>query len=161
MGGLRIPGCVRLFPERPRISGPYSGGAINLAKVPGTVNTPITINTINNVTNSAYYIDNGDGFTAPMSTNPYYIQYDGFTTILTAEAQVICGETYHIKLAIADGTDTALDCAVFIEAGSFQSNSITLSTQITAGGVDSVLYEGCGQAVVDVVRAALHWTRRS
>ena len=33
---------------------------------------------------------------------------DGFTTVITAEANVLCGATYRIRLAIADGTDTGL-----------------------------------------------------
>lgn len=143
------------FLSGPGIAGPYSNGAVNLAKVPGSVMTPITINTINDVTNSAYYINNGTGMNAPYNSSNFYIQYDGMTVVLMAEAEVICGQTYHIKMAIGDGSDTAWDCAVFLEAGSFASNSINLSTEILAGGVDSVLYEGCGTATVHVVRAGL------
>jgi len=140
------------FLSGPGIAGPYSGGAVNLAKVPGSLMTPITINTINNVVNSAYYVDNGDGFTPPMSIDPFYIQYDGRTVTLTARAAVQCGQTYHIKLAIADGTDTALDCAVFLEAGSFQSNLVNITSNIISGAIDSVLYEGCGHTTLVFVR---------
>ena len=45
---------------------------------------------------------------------------NGYTTVLTAVYPVICGETYHIKLAIGDGTDTILDSVVILEEGSFR-----------------------------------------
>ncbi len=47
------------------------------------------------------------------------IGYDGCTRAFTAEADVNIGETYHIKLAVADALDDQLDTAVFLEAGSF------------------------------------------
>ena len=106
------------FISGPGFNGPYANNAENIALVPGTT-TPITINTVNNLVNSAYYVDNGDGFTAPFNNDPFYIQFDGLTTVLTAEALVQCGQTYHIKIAIADANDTAWDSAVFLEAGSF------------------------------------------
>ena len=40
---------------------------------------------------------------------------NGYTTVLTAVYPVICGETYHIKLAIGDGSDTILDSVVILE----------------------------------------------
>ncbi|MCB9169877.1 MAG: choice-of-anchor L domain-containing protein [Flavobacteriales bacterium] len=141
------------FLSGPGLSGPYSNGAINIALVPNTM-LPVAISTVNNVSNAAYYIDNGDGFTAPYNTDPMYIQYDGLTTVLTARAEVICGQTYHIKLAIGDANDTAVDSGVFLEAGSFQSNAVTLASQISTGGIDSLFYEGCGTATLYLVRGA-------
>src|SRR5690606_25099984 len=62
-------------------------------------------------------------------------------------AEVICGETYHIKLAIADASDSSLDSGVIIEAASFQSNLfINADLEIPVGVNDSTLYDGCGQA---------------
>jgi len=139
------------FLNGPGISGPYSNNAANIALIPGTMN-PVSINNVNNVTNSAYYVNNGSGSSSPYSTDNHYIQYNGLTTVLTAGATVQCGETYHIKLAIADFQDGVLDSGVFLKAGSFQSNSVTLSTQINGGGQDSTLYEGCGNATFYVTR---------
>lgn len=121
------------FLSGPGINGPYSNNAVNLAQIPGT-SVPVTINTLNAgaagdplngcdplncaaadpnwVANSAYYVDNFFGNT---------ITYDGMTSVLTASAQVQCGQTYHIKLAIGDGGDDAYDSAVFLEGGSFAS----------------------------------------
>ncbi len=140
------------FLSGPGINGPYSNSAENIALVPGTA-TPVTINSVNDVSNSAYYIVNGTGADAPYNSSPTYIQYDGFTVKMMALAGVTCGLTYHIKIAIGDAGDTALDSAVFLEAGSFASNAVTLSSQIDFGGQDSTIYEGCGQATIMLARA--------
>jgi len=133
------------FLSGPGISGPYSNNAMNIALVPGT-SQPVSIDNVNDVVNNQYYVDNGDGFTAPNNTDPYYIQYDGFTTVLTAVALVECGETYHIKLAVADAGDAVLDSGVFLEAGSFSSpNSVVVSATTVSG--DNTLIEGCEDAV--------------
>lgn len=50
-----------------------------------------------------------------------YFQYDGFTRVLVAEYHVIPYQKYHLKLAIGDVGDYALDSGVFLEAGSFSS----------------------------------------
>src|SRR5690606_6939180 len=88
----------------------------------------------------------------PISNNGPPISFDGRTAVFTAQAPVNPGETYHIKLVIADALDNALDSGVFIEAGSFNlggnigddltiagntaacvGDSITLDTQLTSG----------------------------
>ncbi len=133
------------FLSGPGIAGPYSNSSVNIALIPGTT-TPVTIDNVNLFNNSAYYIDNGDGFTAPYNSNPQYIQFDGKTVKLTAEYPVTCGLTYHIKIAIADAGDGSYDSGVFLEAGSFSSNLVNLSSNIGISTGDSVLYEGCGIA---------------
>jgi gliding motility-associated-like protein len=131
----------------------------NLALIPSTT-TPVTINNVNNgqafgtnpatgpCTNCAYFHDN------PMTTGSYpLLQYDGFTYVLTARYPVQCGETYHIKLAIADASDDIYDSGVFLEAGSFSAGQVILSTNISYGSLnDSTLYEGCGQACLVFAR---------
>jgi len=109
------------FISGPGIIGPYSGGAANIAVIPNTA-IPISIDTINSTTNSSYFIDNGDGSTPTINST---IQYDGFTTVLPAAAAIQCGETYHIKLVIANVADNNYDSAVFLQAGSFSSNTIS------------------------------------
>lgn len=139
------------FLSGPGITGPYSNNSKNIALVPNTT-SPVSINSVNSGSNSAYYVNNGTGFNSPYNTDNQYIQYDGLTTLLTASANVQCGETYHIKLAIADAGDGILDSGVFLQAGSFQSNAVVLAAQINGGGQDSVLYEGCGNATFFVTR---------
>ncbi len=135
------------FLSGPGINGPFSDNAINIAVVPGT-NLPVTIDNVNANLNGQYYIDNGDGFTPPFSSDPFYIQFDGFTVPLLAEAQVICGETYHIKLACADSGDGSWDCGVFFEEGSFSSNFVTVDGEVgipdpPAFLPENSLLEGC------------------
>jgi len=115
------------FLSGPGISGPYSNGAVNIATIPGT-NLPVTIDNVNLFTNGQYYVNNGDGFTPPFSTNPYYIQFDGFTVPLVARSAVQCGQTYHIKLACADSGDSSFDSAVFFKESSFGSDPVVSSS---------------------------------
>lgn len=133
------------FISGPGISGPYTNNAINIALVPGT-QTPVSISNVNSTQNSAYYFNNE---TPPPPATA--IQYDGFTVPLTAEAIVQCGETYHIKLAIADAGDGTYDSGVFLEAGSFGTSGI----QITATGSfsgDTTIVEGCDAALFTFFR---------
>ena len=133
------------FISGPGITGPYSSpagfpnGSINIATVPNsTPPLPITISSVNNVLNSQYYIDN-------QFTFPQTVSCNGFTTLFNATTIVQCGETYHIRLALADGSDSNLDSWVFLEAGSFSSNgSVSVSSGIAEG--DTLLYEGCNAA---------------
>lgn len=146
------------FIRGPGITGPYSLNSKNIALIPNTTN-PITINSVNNgtsntgpCTNCAYYVDNQ---TVPGTS----IQYDAYTTVLTAISAVQCGQTYHIKMAIADAQDGILDSGVFLEALSFSSPVITITSAVAYGGGahsgsagDTVLFEGCGTAALDFQR---------
>jgi gliding motility-associated-like protein len=117
----------------------------NIALIPNT-STPVTALNVNANINQQYYVDNEN----PPGT---CVQYDGFTTVLTAKYPVICGETYHIRLAIADALDGIVDAGVFLEAGSFTVGTIDVSTEISYGSTnDSTLYEGCGQACLILSR---------
>ncbi|MDC8005777.1 choice-of-anchor L domain-containing protein, partial [Aureisphaera galaxeae] len=57
--------------------------------------------------------------------------FNGRTVVLTAQEDVIPGETYTIKLVVADFLDSTLDTAVFIEAGSFDIGSVDLGVDLT------------------------------
>lgn len=85
----------------------------NIALLPNGL--PVTINNVNDKEcgDATYYVP---------GSFPY-IQYGGRTTVLTAQSQVIPGESYHIRLIIADRQDTIYDSAVFLEAGSFNLGS--------------------------------------
>lgn len=150
------------------ISGPgidgggiFSNNALNIALIPNS-DTFIGVNTINSgvpanspncldvnpnyMEDSQYFVDNNP----PIDGD---VQFPGMTVTITAYAEVICGETYHIKLGIADASDTALDSGVIIEAASFQSNlNINASLDIPVGVNDSTLYDGCGQAFLTFER---------
>ncbi len=137
------------FLSGPGINGPYADNAINLAEVPDSdPQLAITISSVNPGTNGAYYIDN--------PANDVLCQ-NGYTVKLTAESEVECGETYHIRLAIADGTDTALESIVILESGSFESNSVVeVDLQINVGeDLDlntPLIFEDCGEATLTFTR---------
>lgn len=123
------------------ISGPGIVGEQNVALIPGSA-TPITMVNVNANTNAQYYIDNGDdaGEEGEPTTN-----YNGFTIPLTAQAVLTPCQTYTIRLAIADGGDGTYDSAVFLEAGSFTSPSVSLNAQSSYSASSSAeeLVEGC------------------
>ena len=124
------------FLSGPGIAGPWTNGAINLAVVPNTnPPLPITISTIHNGQNGAIASINQQYFVPNQGTGLDTIaSADGFTTVLTARALVQCGQTYHIKLAIADGSDQGLSSYVWLEGGSFFSPSLTVIDDL---GIDS------------------------
>jgi gliding motility-associated-like protein len=93
------------------VGAPGLNGQKNIALLPGS-NTPVQINSVNNITNWEYFRNN--------QTSPE-ISYDGLTSdfmgikkTLTARTDVIPCNTYHLKLAIADRGDATLDSGVFI-----------------------------------------------
>jgi len=135
--------------------------AKNLALIPDPTNpllytnTPVSINTVNSG------IAGGGDPTECASADPLWasysvfyagdnsgtdFEYDGRTVVLTAVAAVVCGETYHIKLAIGDAGDAAWDSGVFLEANSFNSSGLSIVANVTS------TYEGCGNAYYVVSR---------
>lgn len=119
------------------IEGPGIQGVQNIATIPGT-NNFVSINNINHLRHSNYYVNNGGGST---------VQFDGFTRPLTATARVIPCETYTITMAIADVGDGVYDSGVFLEAQSFISPEVHLRQKNSyAESVENEgnLYEGCG-----------------
>ena len=146
------------FISGPGINGPFSNNAENIAVVPNT-NTYTAINTVNHLTNAGYYVNNipvsqhsqmpsflqCTGY--PVNTNGVAvndIEYDGFTTVMTAMANVQACETYHIKLIIADVSDGYFDSAVFLKANSFTAGDVATVSTEALGGIDSnIAYENC------------------
>lgn len=131
------------FLSGPGISGPFSNNAMNIALVPNTI-LPVSIANIHGPEgfncppeNEEYYVHNAGG---------NYVVFGGHTVVLTAFANVICGETYHIKLAICDAGDSGYDSAVFLQAGSFTSSGNVIPAVTDGMGVapDGTLMEGCG-----------------
>ena len=140
------------FLSGPGITGPYDSpagfpdGSVNIAGVPNTdPNLPITISSVNSGTNPEYYVDNQGGTD---------VCINGYTVPFTASYPVECGETYHIKLAIADGTDTVLESIVVLEEGSFESNAVVqIDLSIDVGGPEAnTIYEDCGTATLSFER---------
>ncbi|MBM3435154.1 MAG: hypothetical protein FJY07_02925, partial [Bacteroidetes bacterium] len=132
------------------ISGPNPNGGQynekNIAIVPGTTNTSVKINSVNNgysppgviptgpCTNCAYYDDNTGGLT---------LEYDGFTVVLTAFLLVTPCETYHAKFGVVDEGDGLYDTGIFIEENSFSSSAeIDVNIVLDPPGLTENLVEG-------------------
>ncbi len=147
--GSQFNDAFGFFISGPGISGPFSGAA-NIASIgPGVY---VAINNINHISNSGLYTNNTPasgilcGQTASSSPATNEVQFDGFTKKLTAIANVIPCETYHIKLKICDIGDGIYDSAVFLKAGSFDGGGNSSVEWVVNGDPDATeTYEGCGQ----------------
>ena len=110
-------------------------GGLNIATIPGT-NIPATITNIHNGTSG-----NGNtcasGSLGEFAASQFFdgnnnaVGYTGQTVPLTASADVVPGEIYTIKLAVADYSDTILPTAVFLEGQSFSIGVIDLGDDLT------------------------------
>lgn len=141
--------------------GTFLNNAVNIALIPNS-DTFIGVNTINSgvpaddpdcLSVNPNYMEDSQYFVENDPEQPGDIQFPGLTVTITAYAEVICGETFHIKLGIADASDGILNSGVIIEAASFQSNLyIDAALDIPVGVNDSTLYDGCGQAFLTFSR---------
>ena len=128
------------------ISGPAISGQKNMAVVPRTEEI-VSINTISQLKNTDYFIDNnawklngkkkhdvGIGF-----LNQELLQtseFDGMTIVLTAETNVIPFKKYHFKMAIADVSDKKYNSAVYLKGGSFKAELDTTASDIFLTNTD-------------------------
>ena len=90
----------------------------NIALVPRT-ETPVKVTTVHSgvpgecdPVNEAYF--------GSWNSNSAPINFNGQTAVLTATANIIPDEIYHVKLVIADEQNFRYDSAVFLEASSFK-----------------------------------------
>ena len=144
------------FISGPGINGPFSNNAENIAFVPGSSDY-VTINNVNHSSNPNYYVSNvpsqqhsdmpswldcpGHSQLDGIAIND--IEFDGFTTLMTAIARVQACETYHIKLIVADVNDAYYDSAVFLKANSFSAGGTALVTTDVPDFGGDIAYEGC------------------
>ncbi len=114
------------------LSGETMKRKVNLATIP-FANTPVSVNTINNKSNTIYFRKNEQKVgivkktltkkekLADMMDLRSQLQFDGLTPVLKVRYDVVPYKKYHIKIAIGDVGDAAYDSGVFIEANSFVS----------------------------------------
>ena len=149
------------FLSGPGINGPFSNNGINLAMIPDPNNpgsytdTPVMINSINSGVSSSGnngpcddIDENWQDYAVFFTGNPdeETVNMPGFTVPLTATSSVIPCETYHIKLALANVSDQALQSAVFLLENSFSSTGTFMESSSDYGpwsGNDTTLVEGC------------------
>lgn len=86
----------------------------NCALVPGT-STPVSINTINHLQNSQYYVDNSSG------ASGYGTTMDGLTVPLECRVAVQPGEQVTVEVAVADASDQSFDSAIALLDGGIYS----------------------------------------
>jgi hypothetical protein len=118
----------------------------NIALVPGTANTAVSINNVNNgyaptgivptgpCTNCDYFNDNTGGLT---------IEYDGFTVVMTAWALVVPCEPYEIIIGVADTGDFLGDTGVAIEKNSIGFPEISVELILDPPDISDIMIEGC------------------
>jgi len=139
------------------ISGAGITGTQNIALVPNT-NIFVGNNSINDTSftsNAASQI--ATGLCQSLDYPQYYVDhgndnvfvFNGTTTVLTAKSKTVPCQTYHLRFAIANGgNDVDESPAVFLEANSFNSEPLKIESEVSYGGVDTVLYEGCGSVKI-------------
>ena len=138
------------FISGPGISGGFTSNGQNIAVLPGG-GVYVSINNVNPVTNSNFFVGNQTNCGSTWNMND--IQFDGFTSYMTAVANVIPCEVYHIRLLVADVGDGIYDSAVFLRANSFSAGGTATAevTAITTG--NEVIYESCNDGSLIFTRA--------
>jgi len=92
------------------------------------------------------YCADGDNMWIIDGLNPSvneFFEPDGRTVSLTATFVAVPCSTYHIKLAVGDVADRQWDSWVFLEANSFQSNDIELTSCSNGQIGEAAIFEGC------------------
>ena len=125
-----------LFISGPGLSGPFENGAINIATIPDS-DTPIAINTVNGgvptgsgvaeicENANSNWIEDSQYFIQNYGNSVSNITFNGFTVNLEAFVEVEQDQTYHIKFAICDATDGALNSGIILEANSFEGRFLS------------------------------------
>jgi hypothetical protein len=135
----------------PGISGPYTNGAQNFAKLPD--NTPVSIGTVNqgspgsygtaancgSLANSAFFTNN---------TGNTFIQADGITKRLSVKGLVTPCATYHVKCVLADAGDNVYDSFVWLDGFTALGQAVTFAPVIS----NQSLVEGCNSVAYQATR---------
>lgn len=148
------------FISGPGITGPYTNGAVNMALIPNTT-VPVAINTVNSGTPGGFYSAATCAAQDPnwQANSVYYTTqyatysgewYNGGTISMPAGITLQCGETYHIKIAVANVGDDAFDSGVYLKANSFNSDAVQVVVATVTG--DTTMYEGCSDANIYFIR---------
>ncbi len=125
-----------LFISGPGLEGPFTNNAVNIATIPNST-TPVAINTVNSGVSSypgneancesanPNWIEDSQYFIQNSGNEVNDLLFTGYTENFEAYMEVVNGETYHIKFAICDASDGALDSGVFLETGSFEGRLLS------------------------------------
>lgn len=101
----------------------------NIAQLPN--GDLISVQSINNgelnsgpCINCQYYKNNAFNIAFPNFSNPYFIQFDGYTKAINISKQVVPGAIYEVQIMVIDGIDGSFDSGVFLKKGSIKTNSV-------------------------------------
>ena len=110
----------------------------NIAVQPDENETPITLFELN-ASKNPYLLQSNDRFSASEGalddlplTPGYEIGYDGFTTRMTAYADVTQGVEYDIKLVVADAYQLGFESAIFIPDDGMRIQTSTADPGVSA-----------------------------
>jgi hypothetical protein len=101
----------------------------NIALLPN--DDVVSINNVNPSTNSEYFInnDNDDVAAADLSM----MEWDGRTVLLTTSPFTFtAGETYHVKIGVADVGDSAWDSAIYLKPATFMFEEVDSCAEIAS-----------------------------
>ena len=121
-----------------------SGTITNLAVIP-TTTTPVAVRTIkNSAYNGTCSSTNPTLFSTYNVDNPAAstINMRGHTVVLSASSSIIANHPYRLKMVIADYVSTNYDSAVFIGAGSFNTEFDLGDDQTICSGDEFLLDTG-------------------
>jgi gliding motility-associated-like protein len=108
------------------------GNSQNLAVIPNT-SIPVSVGTIRDAQfNAGCSSENVDYFGQYSYNQPLAaaINFRGQTVPMKASAIVVPGQTYHIKLVIADYSDFVYNSAVFLGGGTFDVGTVDLGPDL-------------------------------
>ncbi len=138
--GSQFNDVFGFFISGPGISGGFTFDGENIAVIPST-NTPVAINTVNQNMNTGFFVGNSNN--CGSVANSTDIQFDGYTSVLTAVANVEPCQKYTIRLLVGDVGDGIFDSAVFLEANSFSAGGSATGEAISPTTGTNVTYEAC------------------
>jgi gliding motility-associated-like protein len=143
----RFVDVMGIFVSGPGIVGPYSNNAINIAELPGG-RLPLSVSSVHG--GNANYAPFNEMYYVPTVTQN--IAFGGITSPLKNKIGVSPCTTYHVKIAIADGSLPDKDSGIFLKKQGLNSNNIKtrLLEQAAVSFQDSLYQEGCALVAVEL-----------
>ena len=126
-----------------------TGETVNLAVIPGT-DEPISIRNIkDSAHNPTCGSDNPDLFSTYTVSDPNdsAVNMRGYTVVMNASTNIVPGNPYRIRLVIGDSNDGAFDSAIFLSAGSFDTDLDLGEDRFICDGASDILGTGLDTAL--------------
>jgi len=129
----------------------------NLAVVPGT-DVPVKVTSVRPTIGgpNGCRAENEEYFGGFNGTE-HPTNFNGQTKVMKAQADVIPGQTYHIKLVIADEGNYRYDSAIFLGGGSFKIETDLSEDRLLAGGNPLCQNEGLTLTATNPNAVSYEW----